>query len=186
MTKSSVKNREETKMICNKCGMQNNDDAAFCLNCGESFSAQQGQNSQPNQQWQQPYNQQPYGQQIPYRNPYDHTAEFDHKDICDNKVYAMLPYLLGWIGVIVALLASKLNTSGSSYTEFHVRQSLKLTVVNNLLMIVALVLCWTFIVPVVCVIMWIILWVVKIIGFFSVCSGNAKELPIIRSLGFLN
>lgn len=36
----------------------------------------------------------------------DHTAEFDPTDISDNKVLAMIPYLLGVIGVIITLLAS--------------------------------------------------------------------------------
>ena len=36
----------------------------------------------------------------------DHTAEFDPTDISDNKVLAMIPYLLGVMGVIITLLAS--------------------------------------------------------------------------------
>ena len=54
-----------------------------------------------------------YGQQGGYQpnytpyDPYDHTSEFTAKDISDNKVIAMLVYLMGTIGIIVALLASK-------------------------------------------------------------------------------
>ena len=98
----------------------------------------------------------------------------------------MLPYLLGWIGVIVALLASgKKDGSKMGYIDFHVRQALKLTVVNTLVGIITLLLCWTIIFIFVGGICMTILFVIRIIGFFSVCSGNAKELPIVRSLGFL-
>lgn len=50
-------------------------------------------------------------------DPYDHTAEFSQKDISDNKVIAMLVYLMGAVGIIIALLAS----SESPYVSFHVR-----------------------------------------------------------------
>lgn len=188
-------------MICNKCGMQNADNAVFCHNCGENFeksSQVQSQNAQqsathqepPQQQQQQQWSQSAYNpqfaQQVPYRNPYDHTAEYDQKEISDNKIYAVLPYLLGWIGVLVALLACRTRTNGCSYIDFHVKQALRITVVNTLLGIIALALCWTFVAPVICAVCMAVMWIIKIIGFFSVCRGNAKELPIIRGMGFLN
>lgn len=201
-------------MICNKCGAQNNDGSKYCLKCGELLSvpqqAQQAQQpsqqqtqqsnqqqggqqfnqQQGGQQYNQQYGQQPYGQayipQIPYRDPYNHTSEYDASEISNNKIFAMLPYLLGWIGVIVALLACK-NKDGSKigYIDFHVRQALKITVVNTLLGIITLLLFWTFIFAIAGGICMLIMFVIRIIGFFSVCSGNAKELPIVRSLGFL-
>ena len=154
------------------------------------------QNDQYNQQYnqqqynQQQYTQQPYGQpyipQVPYRDPYDHTSEFDSAEISNNKIFAMLPYLLGWIGVIVALLAcGKKDNSKMGYIDFHVRQALKITVVSTLVGIITLLLCWTIIFAIAGGICMLILFVIRIIGFFSVCSGNAKELPIVRSLGFL-
>ena len=151
--------------------------------------AQQNPNGQ--QQYnQQQYTQQPYGQpyipQVPYRDPYDHTSEFDSAEISNNKIFAMLPYLLGWIGVIVALLAcGKKDNSKMGYIDFHVRQALKITVVSTLVGIITLLLCWTIIFAIAGGICMLILFVIRIIGFFSVCSGNAKELPIVRSLGFL-
>ena len=131
----------------------------------------------------QMYNNMPYGMpQQPYVDPKDHTAEYDPKDISDNKVMALTAYLLGTIGIIIALLAAK----ESPYTYFHVRQSLKITIVNLLVGIISMLLCWTIIVPVaggVCV---IILLVVRIISFFQVCFGKAKEAAIVSSFGFLN
>lgn len=128
-----------------------------------------------------------YGQQGGYQpnytpyDPYDHTSEFTAKDISDNKVIAMLVYLMGTIGIIVALLASK----DSPYLSFHVRQALKFTVLEVLTGIITLLLFWTFIVPIAAGIFGIVLYVCKIIAFFSICKGNAKEPYVVRSFNFL-
>ena len=154
---------------CPKCNSQLEDNAAFCGTCGFNFSAP------PVQGYQNP--QQMYAQY----DPFDHTAEFDAKDISENKVFAMLVYLLGVVGVIIALLAS----SSSAYTKFHLRQALKFTVVEVLTGLVSLLLVWTVIVPIVGGIFIGILEIIKIICFFQVCSGKAKEPAIIKSFNFL-
>ena len=168
--------------------------ASFCKYCGKALqdgeictcpqaqaevaAAQaQGQTPPPPGYYQQP--QQPYAQ-VGY-DPYDHTAEYDPKDISDNKVIAMLVYLMGTIGIVLALLGSH----ASPYVMFHVRQALKLTVVNMLLGIIMVVLIWTIIVPIACAIAFAVLFVINIICFFQVCGGKAKEPAIIKSLGFL-
>ena len=80
----------------------------------------------------------------------------------------MLCYLMDFIGIIVALLA----THSSKYTMFHVRQALKITVVSILSVFVLIIpfLGW-FAFP----ILQGIIWVIKIISFFQICSGKAKE-----------
>ena len=98
-----------------------------------------------------------------------------------NSTKSMVGHLLGAAGVIIALLGSQ----SSPYAGFHVRQSLKFTVVDILLGIISAVLFWTFLIPVACGICYAVLFVVRIICFFSICKGQAKEPPIIRSLGFL-
>ena len=146
--------------ICGNCQNQLDDNALFCPNCGM-----------------------PCNGQAPFArpDPYDHTAEFDPQDISDNKVLAMLPYLMGAIGIIVALLAIR----ESRYVSFHVRQALKLVVVQALLGIVTALLVWTIIVPIAGAVCMVILFVLQIIAFFQVCSGRAKEPAIIRELSFL-
>ncbi|MDD6679504.1 MAG: zinc ribbon domain-containing protein [Firmicutes bacterium] len=147
------------------------------------------ENPNPNQNPNQPpYQNQPPqwqgGYQPPYQpeyNPYDHTAEFEPRDISQNKVICMLCYLLGTVGVIMALLAS----SNSPYTAFHVRQALKFTVVTVLVGILSALLCWTILVPIAGGIFLVVLYVVKIVCFFQICQGKAVEPVIIRSLGFL-
>ncbi len=155
--------------ICPNCGAQLDDGSVFCPNCGVQLGNAQNGFNQP------PYN---YAPQV---DPYDHTAEFDAKDISENKVISMLVYLLGMVGVIIALLAS----GTSPYAAFHVRQALKITVVEILSAIVTVLLCWTFIVPIAFLVLMVALFVVRFICFFQICSGKAKEPAIIRSLSFL-
>lgn len=136
------------------------------------------------QQSQNAYQQQTQNKYQQYSSqtmPWDHTKEFDPQDISDNKVIAMLVYLLGVPGIIIALLGS----NHSPYARFHLRQALKFLVIETLLLLVILVLCWTIIVPIIGGLFECVLIVVKIICFFSICNGQAKEPPIIRSFGFL-
>lgn len=198
-------------MNCPKCGSEVPEGNAFCTKCGAAVNVNNNQqeysqpgdnqnqqanaafNGQPNfnaqgnpqmnnQGFQQNYagGMPPYG--APYVDPKDHTAEFTPQDISDHKVFAMLPYLLGTIGIIIALLAAK----DSNYIMFHVREALKITVCGVLVGIITLLLCWTVIVPIAGAVCAIILLVVKIICFFQVCSGKAKEAAIISSFGFLH
>lgn len=148
--------------FCTKCGTDMSDDARFCPNCGFNAS---GENNLGNVAV----------------NPEDHTCEFAADDISKNKVVAMASYILGVIGIIISFLAA----SESPYASFHARQALKLEIVNALLAFAAVILAITIIVPIAAVICVIILFVVRIICFFDVCAGKAKEPPIISSLPFL-
>lgn len=153
--------------ICPKCNQPLDDNAAFCTNCGAAITAVE-------------------------IDPYDHTAEFDKKDISDNKVIAMLVYLMGPIGIIIALLAG----STSAYAGFHVRQALKFTAVE-IIASIALMVC--ILINVIPYLGWFVygllalayvgligtLTVLKFICFFQICKGKAKEAAIIRNLKFL-
>lgn len=150
---------------CPNCHNQLDDSAAFCPYCGANLSGGAA----------------PYYYAPPKFDPYDHTSEFDAQDISDHKLTCMLVYLLDIVGVIVALLAG----SSSKYTAFHVRQSLKFTVVEALLTVIVALLCWTVVVPIIGAVMLVILFVLKFICFFQVCKGQAKEPSIIRNLDFL-
>lgn len=150
---------------CKNCGAPMEDNVAFCPNCGTpAGQAAPGYPSMP-----------------VYVDPTDHTAEFDPQDISDNKIVAMAAYILGIAGIIIALLAAP----SSAYAAFHSRQALKLEILNVLIAIITLVLCWTVIVPFAGCICIAILLVVRIICFFQVCSGKAKEAPIVSGLRFL-
>lgn len=147
--------------ICPTCGAQVPDDAGFCPNCGAPVADVE---SIPAPAAAAP--------------AYDHTAEFDPADISENKVIAMLVYLLDAIGIIIALLAS----STSKYAGFHVRQALKITVLEILLGICCIIpiLGWIAAGVGLCVLL-----VVKVIAFVQICQGKAVEPVIVRSFGFL-
>ena len=151
--------------ICPHCNAAVEDNAVFCNSCGARLEV----NGAPQPQY-QPQNQ-------PQVN-YDHTAEFDHKDISDNKVIAMLIYLMGTVGVLIALLASH----DSPYAAFHVRQALKYTVCSLLLVVLLII---PFLGWIALGVGYIIILVCRIICFFQICSGKAIEAPIVRSFGFL-
>ncbi len=198
--------------ICSGCGSAMEDSAAFCTKCGTKFNNNSAENTSSTENAQNTgtaagngaacnpnngaytnaannnYTNQAYNQTPNYQNgpvyvadPYDHTAEFTAKDISDNKVIAMLVYLLGTMGIIIALLGAH----SSPYAAFHVRQALKFTVIYVLMGIITVFLFWTLIVPLAALLAILVLFVIKIICFFSICKGQAKEPPIIRSFGFL-
>lgn len=162
---------------CPNCNTQCDDQVQFCPGCGCSFV----QAPPP-----------AYAAPAPVVDPFDHTAEFDAKDISDNKVISMLVYLMGAIGIVIALLAS----SNSAYAGFHVRQALKITVVEILAPIAVAVCAIINIIP---FLGWFVfalvmiaygalsvaLLVAKIIAFFQICKGKAVEPIIIRNLTFL-
>ena len=174
--------------LCPFCNTYVDDSASVCPNCGNALSSvKSADNSgQPNYGAEQP----PYGNQYNYQqnqppmvqyDPSDHTTEFSVKDISDNKVIAMLVYLLGTVGIFLALIGSK----ESPYVAFHVRQAMKIKVCEILLSIGSILLCWTGLVPLAAFVCSIILLVLTILAFFQICGGKAKEPAIIKNLKFL-
>lgn len=160
---------------CPKCNTQLSDDAMFCTNCGTSF-----QNATPQPQQNAYQNTQPVAAAV---NVYDHTAEFDVQDVHDNKIFAILCYIMGIVGVVVALLAR--SSVNSPYLSFHIKQALKISITTVLIGMISAILCWTCIVPIAGFVCIGILEVVSIICFFQTCFNKSVEAPIVRSLPFL-
>ena len=165
--------------VCPICHSQVSDESNYCTMCGNRIM----DDAQP-VPYQPPVYQSAYQQPIyqqPVRNPYDHTDEFDVQDIAQNKLYAMVMYLTGVVGIIIAALTAL----DSGYVMFHLRQNLKFLVVESLLALFAAVLCFTIVVPVAAGVCLVIVEIIRVIAFFQVCGGKAREPAIIRSLGFL-
>lgn len=145
--------------ICPNCHLSFDDEVNACAQCGGPLVYAQAQAEAP--------------------AGTDHTAEFDKADISANKVLAMIPYLMGWVGILITLLAA----GTSKYAGFHVRQALKIQVCITLVSIVgAIIPVLGWIAIGVCA---IIALVIEIMCFFSVCKGEAKEPPIVSGLAFL-
>lgn len=146
--------------VCHNCRLSYDDSANVCGQCGESLTYIPPQPAQA-------------------FDSTDHTAEFAPADISQNKVLAMLPYLFGWVGIIIALIAA----GTSPYAAFHVKQALKIQIVSALVSIVGAlipIIGWIAI-----GIYTIVSLVINIICFFSVCKGDAKEPPLVKNLHFL-
>lgn len=162
---------------CPFCNTQLEDDASFCHACGNAQNAQ----PQPEQPYQQPgYAQPPVS--YPAVDPHDHSAEFSAEDVAANKLYAILLYLLGPVGIIIALLADK----ESAYLRFHIRQVLKLLIVEILAGLATLALSWTIIAAAAGGVFIFILGIVEIICLVRTCQGKSVDVPIIGDWKFLN
>lgn len=158
---------------CPNCRCQAEDEALYCPVCGSGL-----QINPPTPTY---MDEPQYVPPVIEPDPYDHTDEFTSDDIENHKLLCMLVYLLDFIGMIIALLADR----ESEYTAFHIRQAMKFTVLEALTAIAAIVLCWTFIVPILALVAVLILIVLKLIAFCQVCGGKAKEPAIIRQIKFL-
>ncbi len=152
--------------ICPQCKAENADDAGFCVKCGAALGAAEAPQEAP---------------KPATVDETDHTSEFDQKEISEGKVLAMLIYLTSYLGIFICLLYSGKNR----YVDFHLRQALKIEVVQILVILATALLFWTFIVPIAAGIALLILVVLRFICFFQICSGKAKEPAIICKLGFL-
>lgn len=146
---------------CSQCGAEISADAKQCPNCNAVIGVSAA---------------------AIVVNQFDHTAEFDATDISENKVYALIAYLVDFFGLIPALMVAK----DSPYAKFHARESAKLSVATYLVAILTCCLMWTCIVPIAGIILLLILVVVKIICIVQVCKGKAVEPWLIRSLKFLH
>ncbi len=205
---------------CPKCNAACDDNAAFCTTCGFNFAAapqapQRPAAPQPNPAYNPAtaapaYNPAPAA---PAYDPYDHTAKFDPKDVAEHKPTAILIYLAGIIGIIVALLSGK----SSPYLSFHIRQGTKFAIVEGFLAFCSMIYSkvvfglidgigsnstifnmsysglnalhivrFAFsLISAGIIICLVIVWIVRLIAFFSVCKGKSKEPAIIRGFRFM-
>ena len=173
---------------CPKCNSQLKDDAPFCTVCGAKLApaapaAPAGAPAQNRPVGAPPMNSQPpmgapmgYAPPVP-ADPNDHTHEYNPRDISDHKAFVLLMWL-NPIGLIIALLMH----TDSPYLSFHIRQYIKYMTALMFFYIIAFITIIGWIALPIIGIVGFVLW---IIGIVYACQGKAKELPIVRSLGFL-
>ncbi len=142
--------------FCKKCGAELPKNATKCPKCGASAVAQQANDLVSD-----------------VLNTADYTAQFDQKDIADNKVMAVLAYL-SWLILIPIFLAKE-----SKFARFHVNQAIILVIASFVIGILAGV--FTAIVPILGILFGLIslgFLVLMILGIINAAQGKAKELPI--------
>ena len=113
----------------------------------------------------------------------DETADFDKKDIEDNKVMAVLAYI--GILVLIPLLAAK----ESKFARYHTNQGFTLFLFGFCTCVVLEIL---GIIPVVGIVFTILgslvglcFFILMILGIVNAAQGVAKELPFIGKYRFL-
>ena len=146
---------------CVKCNAELAEGAKFCPVCGANQAPEAAQ----------PQAQPDLADKIMgINNTADTTADYDKKDIEDNKLMGVLAYI--GILFLVPLFAAK----DSKFAKFHTNQGILLFIVGVAGAIVGLL-------P---IIGWILAPIISlatlaltILGIVNVCQGKAKELPII-------
>ena len=116
------------------------------------------------------------------KSSWDKTELFSEEEVKKYRHTAVLIYLLGIFGIILATITDK----NSPYLKFHIDEGLKITVVTAGLMLIAVVLAFTFVVPVLCGIGTAICMVINLISAYKALMGKSENAVIIRNLKILN
>jgi uncharacterized membrane protein len=175
--------------FCVKCGTQLDDSVRFCTACGADQTPQGSQTYQtPPPQPEQPGVQQKAEETWKkFTDTADSSAEYDSKDIEDNKVMAFLSYL--GILFLVPLLAAP----NSKFARFHVNQGIVLAITeiaysivySILTMILSMIPVLGGILIFILSLLWIVFGVLAILGIINAVNGKAKELPVIGKFKIL-
>lgn len=147
-------------LICKQCNAQVEDGLTHCSSCGAPLEVPAEQAS--------PAQQDISAKLTELNNTADTTSDYSPEDIENNKVMAVLAYII----FLIPLFAAK----DSPYAKFHTNQGLVLFIGAILSSVIAAI-------P---IIGWIIsplaalaITVLAIIGIVNALGGKAKELPVI-------
>lgn len=155
---------------CEKCGAKIEDGEQLCPSCGAPVQAEQ----QEQQAEGASGNNDISSKLASLNDTADMTDEFDKDDIENNKIMAVLAYIL----FLIPLLAAK----ESPFAKFHTNQGL-------VLFIAGLISSAIFIIPIIgwiiTPILSIVVMVLAVIGIINALNGKAKELPVIGKLKIL-
>lgn len=185
--------------ICTKCGATLTDDVKFCAQCGTTVEEQAVQ--QPTQTQQSNEATENFVDKIKeLNNTTDETADFDQKDINDNKGICVLAYL-GPL-VFVPMFARK----NSKFARFHSNQgltfmiaSIAYSIIQNVLLAILRSIFpynWNYgylggrgiifdALSTILSLVWIVIGILCVIGIINAASGKAKQLPLIGKIKFL-
>ncbi len=111
-------------------------------------------------------------------NEFDRTELFSEEDAKENRLFAVLIYLTGAFGIIIALLKDK----DSPYLRFHIKEGLKAVLSEAVILMLSFLLCFTFIIPVTGAVALLIINIIKLISAFRTLNGQSMEILILRKI----
>ena len=153
---------------CKKCGADMDENAKQCPVCGAPVEQDQGNSNSKQNAAEAAFTE--------FNNTADTTAEFDSKDIADNKVMAVLAY----IGIL--FLIPLLAAPNSRFARFHTNQGLVLFLAEVVLGAAGGVLgLIPFVGWIISRAIGIVCLAFMIIGIVNAANGKAKELPLVGS-----
>lgn len=153
---------------CPKCGVELDDNAKFCNACGEKLTTETATASDAVNDAVEKIKD--------LNNTADTTADFDAKDIEDNKILSLFSYL--GILFLIPLLAAP----NSKFARFHTNQGLVLFIANIIVSVIAVIPLLGWIVGGIAS---IVTFVLMILGIVNAVTGKAKDLPIIGKIRIL-
>lgn len=198
--------------ICNTCGFECEDEMSICPTCGRNCDGSDPKkeasvNSDPFAEYRKQIDMQMKEQEKrieaikkqmqeekekerskkeeaekPEKSIWDKTELFSEEDVKEYRLTAVLIYLTGIFGIILALVTDR----SSPYLNFHIKEGLKITVVTAALSVMSLILAWTFVVPVVSFAGIIVCMVINLISAYKTLKGKSENAVIIRNLTILN
>ncbi len=167
---------------CTKCGNNVNDNVKFCNSCGAPIEDTVNSTSQ------QPNQANDFVSKIAdLNNTADTTAEYDPKDIEDNKILALFSYLS--LLVLIPILAAP----NSRYARFHANQGLVLliievawAIIQTIITTILFSISWhlAFIASILSIV-YVLFVILIILGIINAVTGKAKELPVIGKFRIL-
>ncbi len=152
---------------CPGCNAVMEDETVFCTVCGAKFDEADAEA--------------PKYESAEVFDAESEVPEFTAEDISNNKPIAMLAYLGGTIGLILAAICKK----DSAFVDFHFRQSLKIYIVELLATLICAIGSVLIIPALIAPVVITILLVVRIICFVNVAKGVSKEPAIVKGFKFL-
>ena len=118
-----------------------------------------------------------------FKNPVDHTAEYDPADIQQNKAMGIIAYL-SWL-VLVPILAAP----NSKFARFHANNGIVLAIVE---IGVAVILGILSIIPYIGLLFLVVMSLIQvcclvltILGIINAANGQCKDLPLISMIKIL-
>lgn len=153
--------------FCGNCGSQVGEGIKFCPGCGASMDVQ-GQNTGS-------VNQSNFSDNVRnLNNTADSTSNFTQEDIAQNKVMAVLAYII----FLIPLLAAK----ESPFARYHTNQGLVLFLAGIAVMFVGIIPIIGWLIALIAP---LFITILAVIGIINAAGGKAKELPVIGKFQIL-